>query len=262
MFRSTSFRSSRPGVAARRARPGFRARSSCLAVAVAMATLVAPGASAQEPAAPPARTVPAPQDVAYPGVITLEVDLTDLEHRVFDVVERLPVGGPGPLTVLYPRWLPGNHGPTGPIQSLAGLVVTAAGAPARRLEWQRDPLNMFAFHLDVPEGVRELELRFQFVTPATSEQGRRTVTADLLGLQWEKALLYPAGHYARQVTIRPSIRLPAGWEFATAARVASRDGDRVQFEPLSLERWSIRRCSPGATCAASSSMPGRAGRCA
>jgi predicted metalloprotease with PDZ domain len=191
---------------------------------------------AQTPAPPPERAVPAPRDVAWPGEIVLEVDLSDLDHRVFDVRERLPVAAPGPLTLLYPRWLPGNHGPTGPIQSLAGLVVTAAGDPARRIEWRRDPLDMFAFHLDVPEGVRELELRFQFVSPATSDQGRRTVTADLLGLQWEKALLYPAGHYARQVTMRPSIRLPTGWEFASAARVAARDGDRVQFEPLSLER--------------------------
>ena len=204
-------------------------------VAAAFATAQAPAPLPSAPP-PPAREVAAPQDVAYPGVIALDVDLTDLDHRVFDVRERLPVVGPGPLTLLYPRWLPGNHGPTGPIQSLAGLVVTVAGEPAKRLEWQRDPVNMFAFHLDVPDGVRELELRFQFVSPATADQGRRTVTADLLGLQWEKALLYPAGHYARQVTMRPSIRLPAGWEFATAARVAARDGDRVQFEPLSLEQ--------------------------
>jgi predicted metalloprotease with PDZ domain len=238
MLPSNPSRAAFPGIAAGRARRRIGAQACWLALAsaAAVATLVAPGAHAQAPAPPPARAVPAPQDVAYPGVITLEVDLTDLDHRVFAVIERLPVAGPGPLTVLYPRWLPGNHGPTGPIQSLAGLVVTAAGAPARRLEWQRDPLNMFAFHLDVPEGVRELELRFQYVTPAAADQGRRTVTSDLLGLQWEKALLYPAGHYARQVTIRPSIRLPAGWEFATAARVASRDGDRVQFEPLSLEQ--------------------------
>jgi predicted metalloprotease with PDZ domain len=220
-----------PRAAAAR-RPARLAWSAWLAAASIGVSI----AAAQVSAPPPAREVPPPQDVAYPGVITLEVDLTDLAHRVFDVRERLPVAGPGPLTLLYPRWLPGNHGPTGPIQSLAGLVVTVAGEPARRIEWQRDPLNMFAFHLDVPEGVRELELRFQFVSPATADQGRRTVTADLLGLQWEKALLYPAGHYARQVTMRPSIRLPAGWEFATAARVAARDGDRVQFEPLSLER--------------------------
>ncbi len=207
-----------------------------LAIALAIGTGLPGLADAQTPAPPPARVVPAPQDTTYPGVIALDVDLTDLDHRVFDVRERLPVAGPGPLTLLYPRWLPGNHGPTGPIQSLAGLVVTVAGEPARRLEWQRDALNMFAFHLEVPDGVRELELRFQFVSPVAADQGRRTITAELLGLQWEKALLYPAGHYARQITMRASIRLPAGWEFASAARVASREGDRVQFEPMSLEQ--------------------------
>ncbi len=213
-------------------------------LAVAMAATLAgsvgaqsqSGTQTQTPAPSPVRAVPAPQDTPYRGEIALDVDLTDLDRRVFDVRERLPVAGPGPLTLLYPRWLPGNHGPTGPIQSLAGLLVTVAGEPTRRLEWQRDPLNMFAFHLDVPEGVRELELRFQFISAVTADQGRRTVTADLLGLQWEKALLYPAGHYARQITIRASIRLPAGWEFASAAKVASRDGDRVQFEPSSLEQ--------------------------
>jgi len=211
-----------------------RVRRFSLMIATA-AALLAPPAIAQSPAPPPERGVPAPRDVPYPGEIVLEVDLTDLDHRVFEVRERLPVAGPGPLTLLYPRWLPGNHAPTGQIQSLVGLVISAAGAPGTRIDWQRDPLNMHAFHLDVPDGVRALELRFQFINAATADQWRRTVTANLLGLQWEKALLYPAGHYARQITFRPSIRLPAGWEFATAARVAARDGDRVQFEPLSLE---------------------------
>ena len=217
-------------------------------VATAVA-LVAPGTPAQTPAPPPPRVVPAPQDVPYPGVITLEVDLTDLDHRVFDVVERLPVAGPGPLTVLYPRWLPGNHGPTGPIQSLAGLVVTAPGTPARRLDWQRDPLNMFAFHLDVPDGVRELELRFQFVTPATSEQGRRTVAADLLGLQWEKALLYPAGHYARQVT-RAAVGPAAGGlgvRERRAGRLARRRSRAVRAaQPRAAGRFAAVRGSPRA----------------
>jgi predicted metalloprotease with PDZ domain len=241
MLESTLSRRATHGVAICQHRQRAAALAPWLARVAAAAALLAPGAQAQVaasplPDAPPARQVPAPQDVAYPGVITLDVDLTDIDHRVFDVLERLPVAAAGPLTLLYPRWLPGNHGPTGPIQSLAGLVISAAGAAGRRIEWQRDPLNMFAFHLDVPEGVRELELRFQFITPSTTEQGRRTVTADVLGLQWEKALLYPAGHYARRITMRPSIRLPAGWEFATAARVAARDGDRVRFEPLSLEQ--------------------------
>ncbi|MCU0757745.1 MAG: hypothetical protein MUF07_00905 [Steroidobacteraceae bacterium] len=223
---------------------------SCVAVAVAVAaaqpapapgTARAPDAAAVAapmpvPAPPPARRVPAPEDRPYPGTLELEVDLTDLERRVFSVRERIPVAAPGPLTLLYPRWLPGNHGPTGSIQSLAGLVVTAADAPARRIDWRRDEYDMFAFHLDVPAGVTALELRFEYVTPVTAEQGRRTVTADLLGLQWEKALLYPAGHYASRITLQPSIRLPTGWEFASAARVAARDGGRVRFEPLSLER--------------------------
>ena len=206
----------------------FRRRVAALAPLALLAALL--------PAAAQQRTIPAPVDQPYPGTIELEVDLTDLDRRVFAVRERIPVATPGPLTLRYPRWLPGNHGPTGPIQSLAGLTVEAADAPGRRIAWQRDAYDMFAFHLDVPPGVAALDLRFEYLTPATPEHGRRTVTADLLGLQWEKTLLYPAGHYASRITMRPSIRLPAGWEFATAARVTARDGERVRFEPLSLEQ--------------------------
>lgn len=181
-----------------------------------------------------APSIPVPRDVAYPGVVELRVDATDIEHRVFRIRQTLPVSGPGPLTLLYPRWLPGNHSTTGPIEMLAGLRVrTATGAS---VDWQRDPERTYAFHVVVPAGTPQLELQFEFVTPIDSSQGRVVMTPNLLGLQWEKALLYPAGHYSSRITYRPSITLPPGWEYATALEGAQRQGDAVQFSAVSLER--------------------------
>lgn len=177
--------------------------------------------------------VPAPKDVPYPGVIQLHVDATDLDHRVFRVRESIPVAAPGRTTLLYPKWLPGNHSTTGPIDKLAGLIIH--GNTGERLEWQRDPVEMYAFHVDVPAGVTQLELEFQFLSPTDASQWRIVMTPDLLGLQWEKALLYPAGYYARQIPVEATIRLPAGWQFASALRGANRSGDTVRFSTVPLE---------------------------
>jgi predicted metalloprotease with PDZ domain len=177
--------------------------------------------------------IPAPQDVPYPGVIRLHVDATDLDHHVFRVTQSIPVAGPGRMTLLYPKWLPGNHAPTGPIDKLAGLVVH--DNRGTRLDWQRDPLEMHAFHVEVPAGVTQLDLRFEYITPTDPRQWRVVMTPDLLGVQWEKSLLYPAGHYASRIPVDASIQLPAGWQFASALRGASRSGDTVRFATASLE---------------------------
>jgi hypothetical protein len=99
---------------------------------------------------PPAPPIPAPVDTPYPGTLSLSVDVTDLPHAIYNVHESIPVAGPGPLILLYPKWLPGNHSPTGPIDKLAGLKVFAGG---KRLEWTRDPVDVYAFHVDAPAGV-------------------------------------------------------------------------------------------------------------
>jgi predicted metalloprotease with PDZ domain len=177
--------------------------------------------------------IPVPKDVPYPGVIQLHVDATDLDHQVFRVRESIPIAAPGRITLLYPKWLPGNHSATGPIDKLAGLIIH--GNTGQRLEWQRDTVEMYAFHVDVPSGVTQLELEFQFLTPTDASQWRVVMTPDLLGLQWEKALLYPAGYYARKIPVAATIRLPAGWPFASALRGADRTGDTVRFSTVSLE---------------------------
>jgi predicted metalloprotease with PDZ domain len=172
--------------------------------------------------------VPPPRDVPYPGTLRLSVDATDIEHRLFHVRESLPVR-PGPLTLLYPKWLPGNHAPTGPIEALTGLVISGGG---QSIPWQRDPLDMYTFHVEVPRGVTRLELAFQFASAAIAAQGRRVMTPDLLGLQWEKTLLYPAGHYARRI----EVALPAGWSHGTALRATAGAGNVVSFATVTLEQ--------------------------
>jgi predicted metalloprotease with PDZ domain len=136
------------------------------------------------------------------------------------------------LTLLYPQWLPGTHGPNGPINLFSGLIITV---PGQRLPWRRDPLNMYAFHVDVPNDVDRIDLEFQFASPQSSEQGRVVATPEILGLQWNTVVLYPAGYYASRIMVKADVKLPTGWQFATALDVAARGAERVEFAPTSLD---------------------------
>ncbi|WP_028081252.1 M61 family metallopeptidase [Solimonas soli] len=208
-----------------------------LIAAALLALAAAP--HAQESLPQPAPSPPAivePQDVDYPGTLTLAVDATDLERHVFRVRETIPLA-PAPdggrrVTLLYPQWLPGNHGPTGRIDSLAGLTVSARG---QRLEWTRDVVNVYAFHVDVPAGVDALDLDFQFVSPTDPAQGRVVMTPAMLNLQWNAVALYPAGYYARRIPVAASVRLPDGWDYGTALDTATRDGATATFRTVSFE---------------------------
>src|SRR4249919_4368824 len=100
--------------------------------------------------------VPTAHTAAYPGTLSLDIDATDLSHRIFHAHERIPVQA-GPLTLLYPRWLPGNHSPSGPLDKIAGIVIKANG---QRLDWRRDPLDVYAFRLDIPAGVASIDVDF------------------------------------------------------------------------------------------------------
>jgi predicted metalloprotease with PDZ domain len=175
--------------------------------------------------------IPIAQDVAYPASITLKVDLSDLDRKIFSVHETIPAK-PGPLTLLYPEWLPGNHAPRGPIDGLAGLIISTGGHP---VEWVRDPVNVYAFHLQVPAGANHLDLEFAYASPLVRDQGRTSVTPDMLGLQWNTVVLYPAGFNVGRIPITPSITLPEGWEFAGALEVSSRRGANVSFKQTSVD---------------------------
>jgi len=181
------------------------------------------------PRAQPA--IPAPVDTPWPGVIQYRADVTDLDRRIVNVTETIPVAAPGPLTLLYPKYLPGNHADTGPIQLISGLTVTANG---RRIEWLRDTVEPYAFHLDIPAGVTSIEVAFQWLTQPDSSNWRVTMTPQMVNMQWEKAILYPAGHFARQIQVAPSIQLPEGWGYGVALDTVSHDGGLAVLETTDL----------------------------
>jgi predicted metalloprotease with PDZ domain len=170
----------------------------------------------------------------FPGRIRLAVDATDTAHRVFKVREEIPVQA-GTLRLYYPQWLPGNHGPRGPIDLLAGLRFSVDG---HYLAWRRDPLDVYSFLVDVPEGATTLIAEFDYLTPFESSQGRIVVTPEMLGIQWNAVVLYPAGFAADRIRVAPSVQLPEGWRAGTALDPVdgSAAGARIDYQETTLER--------------------------
>ena len=208
--------------------------------ALVLATLALPlTAFAQSPgpqliAQPPAETMPA--DTPYaPGTIALTVDVTDVPRRILQVNETIPVA-PGELTLFYPKWIPGYHEPAGPISKIAGLVIT--GKKNTPIAWRRDPIDVFAFHVTVPEGVKELHVAFQYLQPVRAAEGRFTESDSIIDLEWNTVVLYPSGHFARQIRITPTLRLPsADWHIASALDVTKTDGAVVHFATTTLNTF-------------------------
>ena len=179
---------------------------------------------------PPA--IAAPQDIPFPGRIGVRVDATDIDRRIFSVHETIPGRGGTRLVLLYPQWLPGNHSPSGRADKLAGLTIRTLG---NRVDWVRDPVDVFAFHIDVPATATVLEIDFQFTSPLENNEGRVVMTPDMLNVQWTAVTLYPAGYFARQITVEPSVHLPDGWQFATALETVSTTGGVTTFKPSIAE---------------------------
>ena len=200
---------------------------------LAQAPTPAPTLRSAPVAQPVVTTIPEARDIAWTaGTIQLDVDATDVDRRVLRVRQTIPVSTGGPLTLLFPEWLPGHHAPRGQMEKLAGLhFATADGKP---LNWRRDPLNVYAFHLSVPEGARSVVASFQFLAPTAGNQGRVVMTESLLNLQWQSVSLYPAGFYTRRIPIQASVTLPEGWTAATALAQQS-EGNRVRYEITDYE---------------------------
>jgi predicted metalloprotease with PDZ domain len=176
--------------------------------------------------------IPAARDISYPGTIRLSVEATDLARGIIKVRETIPVAGPGPLVLLAPKWLPGNHAPRGPIEKLADLKITANG---QELAWVRDPVDVYAFHVVVPAGVKGIEARFLHLSATAADQGRITVTREMMNVQWEAVSLYPAGYFTRQIPIQASLTIPGGWRAATALRPTGGEGSRIDYGVVSYE---------------------------
>lgn len=177
-------------------------------------------------------TIPAARDIAYPGAMQLRVDATDTRQGIFKIEQEIPVAAAGPMVLLFPAWLPGNHAPRGQIEKLAGLTITANG---KTIPWRRDAIDVYAFHIEVPRGAKSVTARFQFVSATESDQGRIIVTPEMMNPQWQSLSLYPAGYYVRQIPVDLTVTWPEGWEAATALRPKKKSGNVVSYERVTYE---------------------------
>jgi predicted metalloprotease with PDZ domain len=166
-------------------------------------------------------TIPPARDIPFPGTIRLRVDATDIQRRIFRVRQTIPVPRAGDFVLLYPEWLPGAHSPRGAVKNVAGLKITAG---ERRLSWRRDPTDVYAFHVEVPEGVKSIDVEFQYVSATDSDQGRTVMTPELASIQWIANSLYPAGYYVRGIPVQATLTVPRGWQVATSLRPESGGG--------------------------------------
>ncbi len=173
-----------------------------------------------------------PLDSPYPGALVLKVDLTDAARRIFHVHETIPVQA-GKVDLYYPKWIPGEHGPSGPIEGVTGLIIAGNG---QRIAWRRDLVDMYTLHLDVPSGVSSIDLEFQFLSPTGGgEFGQSvSVTNKIVDLEWNQVAFYPVGYFSRAIRIEPSVKLPAGWGFGSALETANQNGGDVQFKPVTF----------------------------
>jgi predicted metalloprotease with PDZ domain len=159
--------------------------------------------------------------------IVLEVDATEAPRKIIHAKLDIPVKA-GPLTFYLPKWIPGNHGPTGPIAALSGLKLEAGG---KSIAWKRDAVDMFAFHCEVPEGIQNLQVSLD----SCSGGNMASSTEKMAMIRWNEMLVYPKGRSQQEIHLKARLRLPAGWKLGTALPVVGHDGDVTHFEPVSLE---------------------------
>jgi predicted metalloprotease with PDZ domain len=170
--------------------------------------------------------------LAAQNTVRLRVDATDAPRRVFHVQMTMPVEA-GPFTLLYPEWIPGEHGPTGPIVNLVGLHFKAGN---QMIPWRRDSVNLYAFHLDIPAGVTSLEADYDFLAPpdATGFSAGSSTTSELAVVNWNQLVLYPQGANADRYEYQANLRVPASWRYGTALPIERESGNDVEFKPAPL----------------------------
>jgi len=170
---------------------------------------------------------PAARAAEAPAAIDLAVDAREAPRRIFHVKESIPVSA-GPLTLAYPKWIPGEHSPAGPISDLVGLRISAGGRP---VAWKRVPTEMWNVTCTVPTGVTSLDVAFDYVAQL---HAWTTASAELLVVNWWPLMLYPQGPNDNALVFSPSLTLPAGWKYGTALAVARESGGTVAFAPTAL----------------------------
>jgi predicted metalloprotease with PDZ domain len=167
----------------------------------------------------------------FAAPIVLQVDATEAPRKIYHAELHIPAA-PGPLTLFYPKWIPGDHAPSGPINDLAGLRISASGQP---LFWKRDSIELFAFHIDVPQGASSIDVKLDFLSAAEAG-GSSSVssTSELAILSWNQLILYPQGQASNDLEITAHLRLPRDWKFGTALPVAATNGNSIEFKTVSL----------------------------
>lgn len=207
----------------------IRTLSTCSLLLASAAAAAAPRENSKPQPVPVVDTIPAAKDTPYPGTIKLTIDATDTRQGVFRAHETIPVANDGDLVLLFPKWLPGNHSPSGQIDKLAGLTIKAGG---RTVPWKRDDVDVFAFHVEVPKGATALDIDLQFLSATEGDQGKLVMTPDMLRLQWNSMSLYPAGYFTRDVPIEATVTYPEGWTAASALK-AEVKGATYRYETTS-----------------------------
>jgi predicted metalloprotease with PDZ domain len=165
--------------------------------------------------------------------VTIALDATEAPRKILHARLTIPAK-PGSLTLYYPKWIPGEHEPSGPIANLTGLHFRANG---QELAWRRDLLDAWTFHVDVPAGANSVDAALDYLYPAVLESGfssGSSATEKMAVVSWNQVLLYPAGWTSDELTFAASMRIPAGWKFASPLPVASQEGAEVRFAPASL----------------------------
>src|SRR3954453_1769019 len=165
--------------------------------------------------------------------VTIALDATHAARKIFHAMLKIPAS-PGDLTLYYPKWIPGEHAPDGPVDDLAGLFFKANG---QTLKWRRDTLDGFTIHVDVPAGVNQIDAELDFLSPATLETGfsaGSSATDKLAVISWNQVLLYPKGWKSDDINYTASLKLPEGWKFGTPLPIASQSGNEIHFATASL----------------------------
>lgn len=219
---------------------GATLRARIGACALGACTLIHATPAAEPGAAPQPLPLPAsietPADRPYPGVLAVSVDATDVQRRIVQVHETVPVVDGQELVLLFPEWLPGSHAPEGRLRlnRLAGLRVVAAGGGAP-VKWERDVVNVFAFHVAVPAGVPAVQVDYEYLGAPTAEHGTVEITPDFARLEWSSLVLYPAGYFARRIPVDAQLKIPADWKLATALEPERASGGATIFKRTDLE---------------------------
>jgi predicted metalloprotease with PDZ domain len=170
---------------------------------------------------------------ATPPTVAIFVDASSAPRKIFHAKLKIPASA-GDLTLYYPKWIPGEHAPDGPVVDLAGLKFSAGG---NILKWRRDLLDGYTLHVEVPAGVNEIDAELDFLSPATFEGGfsaGSSATDKMAVISWNQVLLYPKGWKSDDISYTASLKLPEGWKFGTPLPITNQSGNEIQFSTVSL----------------------------